>query len=161
MAEWLRRWTANPLGSARVGSNPILVGFLLLTQSHQIKECADIYTGYIYISYHLILNHSAQSNHTLSSSRSSHNLPNSIAFIAISYHIHLYHHGNTNNFIIFTIQTGCWSLYTLYAIVPHLTFEGGCSQIAKHIKCTEAPTFCKIKVLISTVTLLVQSCHSS
>ncbi len=27
MAEWLRRWTANPLGSARVGSNPILVEF--------------------------------------------------------------------------------------------------------------------------------------
>ena len=26
MAEWLRRWTANPLCSARVGSNPILVG---------------------------------------------------------------------------------------------------------------------------------------
>ena len=25
MAEWLRRWTANPMGSARVGSNPILV----------------------------------------------------------------------------------------------------------------------------------------
>ena len=25
MAEWLRRWTANPLGYARVGSNPILV----------------------------------------------------------------------------------------------------------------------------------------
>ena len=25
MAEWLRRWTANPLGSARVGSNPIIV----------------------------------------------------------------------------------------------------------------------------------------
>ena len=25
VAEWLRRWTANPLGSARVGSNPILV----------------------------------------------------------------------------------------------------------------------------------------
>ena len=25
MAEWLRRWTANPLGSARVGSNPIFV----------------------------------------------------------------------------------------------------------------------------------------
>ena len=22
MAEWLRRWTANPLGSARAGSNP-------------------------------------------------------------------------------------------------------------------------------------------
>ena len=25
VAEWLRRWTANPLGSARVGSNPIPV----------------------------------------------------------------------------------------------------------------------------------------
>ena len=25
VAEWLRRWTANPLGSARVGSNPIFV----------------------------------------------------------------------------------------------------------------------------------------
>ena len=23
VAEWLRRWTANPMGSARVGSNPI------------------------------------------------------------------------------------------------------------------------------------------
>ena len=28
MAEWLRRWTANPMGSARVGSNPILVVLL-------------------------------------------------------------------------------------------------------------------------------------
>ena len=28
VAEWLRRWTANPLGSARVGSNPILVGLI-------------------------------------------------------------------------------------------------------------------------------------
>merc|ERR1711946_67566 len=25
VAEWLRRWTANPMGSARVGSNPIHV----------------------------------------------------------------------------------------------------------------------------------------
>ena len=25
VAEWLRRWTANPMGSARVGSNPIFV----------------------------------------------------------------------------------------------------------------------------------------
>ena len=32
VAEWLRRWTANPLCSARVGSNPILVGHLLLKQ---------------------------------------------------------------------------------------------------------------------------------
>ena len=30
MAEWLRRWTANPLCSARVGSNPILVEFFFL-----------------------------------------------------------------------------------------------------------------------------------
>ena len=27
MAEWLRRWTANPLGSARAGSNPVIVVF--------------------------------------------------------------------------------------------------------------------------------------
>ena len=26
VAEWLRRWTANPMGIARVGSNPILIG---------------------------------------------------------------------------------------------------------------------------------------
>jgi hypothetical protein len=31
VAEWLRRWTANPLCSARVGSNPILVGGLFST----------------------------------------------------------------------------------------------------------------------------------
>ena len=28
VAEWLRRWTANPMCSARVGSNPILVEIL-------------------------------------------------------------------------------------------------------------------------------------
>ena len=27
MAEWLRRWTVNPLGSASVGTNPIFVVF--------------------------------------------------------------------------------------------------------------------------------------
>ena len=27
MAEWLRRWTVNPLGPASVGSNPIFVVF--------------------------------------------------------------------------------------------------------------------------------------
>ena len=32
VAEWLRRWTANPLGSARVGSNPILVDAFLLSK---------------------------------------------------------------------------------------------------------------------------------
>ena len=29
MAEWVRRWTVNPLGSAQVGSNPIFVVFLI------------------------------------------------------------------------------------------------------------------------------------
>lgn len=33
VAEWLRRWTANPLCSARVGSNPILV-VVHLSESH-------------------------------------------------------------------------------------------------------------------------------
>ena len=31
VAEWLRRWTANPLWSPRVGSNPILVDLFLST----------------------------------------------------------------------------------------------------------------------------------
>ena len=30
VAEWLRRWTANPMGSARVGSNPIFVARIFL-----------------------------------------------------------------------------------------------------------------------------------
>ena len=30
VAEWLRRWTANPMCSARVGSNPILVVIFFL-----------------------------------------------------------------------------------------------------------------------------------
>ena len=29
VAEWLRRWTRNPLGSARAGSNPADYGFFL------------------------------------------------------------------------------------------------------------------------------------
>ena len=33
VAEWLRRWTANPMCSARVGSNPILVDTFLLPVS--------------------------------------------------------------------------------------------------------------------------------
>ena len=33
VAEWLRRWTANPMCSARVGSNPILVeGFFIFNE---------------------------------------------------------------------------------------------------------------------------------
>ena len=30
VAEWLRRWTRNPLGSARVGSNPTGVALMIL-----------------------------------------------------------------------------------------------------------------------------------
>ena len=33
MSEWLRRWTRNPLGSARRGSNPLGVVFFLFEQS--------------------------------------------------------------------------------------------------------------------------------
>ena len=33
VAEWLRRWTANPMGSARVGSNPILVVTIFIKKS--------------------------------------------------------------------------------------------------------------------------------
>lgn len=40
VAEWLRRWTANPLCSARVGSNPTLVGAGLLKQ--------DVHTDTLY-----------------------------------------------------------------------------------------------------------------
>jgi hypothetical protein len=35
VAEWLRRWTANPLGSARVSSNLILVEFLYIQEKRQ------------------------------------------------------------------------------------------------------------------------------
>ena len=28
MAEWVWRWTANPLGSARAGSNPVIVALV-------------------------------------------------------------------------------------------------------------------------------------
>ena len=44
VAEWLRRWTANPMGSARVGSNPILVViFTIIFVGRQISECACIF----------------------------------------------------------------------------------------------------------------------
>ena len=47
VAEWLRRWTANPMCSARVGSNPILVDIFinLLTemQKEQIQTCSTLW----------------------------------------------------------------------------------------------------------------------
>eukprot|EP00794_Sanderia_malayensis_P006846 gene6846-7614_t len=42
VAEWLRRWTANPLGSARVGSNPILVVssfFIMFSIGYEVECC--------------------------------------------------------------------------------------------------------------------------
>ena len=38
VAEWLRRWTANPMGSARVGSNPILVENFFHTSGKKEKK---------------------------------------------------------------------------------------------------------------------------
>ena len=35
VAEWLRRWTANPMCSARVGSNPILVEEMYVVHVHR------------------------------------------------------------------------------------------------------------------------------
>ena len=40
MAEWLRRWIVNPLGSARMGSNPIFVVFLIGTIVKLIATCS-------------------------------------------------------------------------------------------------------------------------
>ena len=37
VAEWLRRWTANPMCSARVGSNPILV----VSETYIFSESSD------------------------------------------------------------------------------------------------------------------------
>jgi hypothetical protein len=37
VAEWLRRWTANPMCSARVGSNPILVGRFIAVHNNKLK----------------------------------------------------------------------------------------------------------------------------
>jgi hypothetical protein len=42
VAEWLRRWTANPMGSARVGSNPILVGNLFSIAIHKLQNCVFV-----------------------------------------------------------------------------------------------------------------------
>ena len=39
MAEWLRRWTVNPLGSASMGSNPIFVVFLFGSLVNYIAIC--------------------------------------------------------------------------------------------------------------------------
>ena len=40
MAEWVRRWTVNPLGSAQVGSNSIFVIFLIDSMFKTIGICS-------------------------------------------------------------------------------------------------------------------------
>ena len=45
VAEWLRRWTANPMGSARVGSNPILVVHFFL-KSYVVRCFSIRLSGY-------------------------------------------------------------------------------------------------------------------
>ena len=42
VSEWLRSWNANPMGSARVGSNPILVDVLEMKLS--LRPSDNIYT---------------------------------------------------------------------------------------------------------------------
>ena len=47
VAEWLRRWTANPLGSPRVGSNPILVDIYFIefqkSPPSLLNKCFDLF----------------------------------------------------------------------------------------------------------------------
>ena len=39
LAEWLRRWTRNPLGSARIGSNPVAIEkFLAGERKHAFRR---------------------------------------------------------------------------------------------------------------------------
>ena len=46
VAEWLRRWTANPMCSARVGSNPILVDiFYYKFEVFQLKKVHEVHTN--------------------------------------------------------------------------------------------------------------------
>ena len=44
VAEWLRRWTANPLGSPRVGSNPILVVHIFV--KHLLVDTCSLINEY-------------------------------------------------------------------------------------------------------------------
>lgn len=43
VAEWLRRWTANPMGYARVGSNPILVEVLSQTSYMDVPNLFGVF----------------------------------------------------------------------------------------------------------------------
>ena len=48
MAEWLRRWTANPLGSARAGSNPVVVarGFSSFGRALALRARGDWFESF-------------------------------------------------------------------------------------------------------------------
>jgi hypothetical protein len=41
VAEWLRRWTANPLGFAREGSNPFFVVYFLFRKQLNLSTEKD------------------------------------------------------------------------------------------------------------------------
>jgi hypothetical protein len=51
VAEWLRRWTANPMCSARVGSNPILVDFFFIFAYYKTQK----HNNYIIITFIIAL----------------------------------------------------------------------------------------------------------
>ena len=46
MSEWLRRWTRNPLGSARRGSNPLAVAFSR-TETHMQTQVIRLLRGFL------------------------------------------------------------------------------------------------------------------
>ena len=49
VSEWLRRWTRNPLGSARVGSNPAGVAYKFVTDLFFKKVALLSAMGHVYI----------------------------------------------------------------------------------------------------------------
>ena len=56
VAEWLRRWTANPMCSARVGSNPILIVSVVSESTVYAKR----FTAMLNIRFSLLLQIVAQ-----------------------------------------------------------------------------------------------------
>ena len=57
MAEWLRRWTANPLCSARVGSNPTFVAFFSSRLfSLHLQGQPDPLNSAFHLTYNMVLN---------------------------------------------------------------------------------------------------------
>ena len=45
VSEWLRRWTRNPLGSARAGSNPAAVAFVITKLLGSGKDRKNTHRG--------------------------------------------------------------------------------------------------------------------